>query len=79
MLTLGVLFLALALAVGCSSDEDEPTAAAAPASATAAATSAYWQPTTDFYGAPVYGGHLRINYEDPLEHANLWALTAASP
>lgn len=72
MLTLGVLFLALALAVGCSSDEDEPTAAAAPASATAAATPAYWQPTTDFYGAPVYGGHLRINYEDPLEHANLW-------
>ena len=30
----------------------------------------YWRPPTDFYGDPVYGGTLRINYEDPLEHAN---------
>ena len=32
----------------------------------------YWQPDTGFYGQPVYGGTLRINYEDPLEHANAW-------
>jgi len=32
----------------------------------------YWKPPTDFYGDPVYGGTLRINYEDPLEHANAW-------
>ncbi|MFQ6028723.1 MAG: ABC transporter substrate-binding protein, partial [Dehalococcoidia bacterium] len=32
----------------------------------------YWKPPTSFYGEPVYGGTLRINYEDPLEHANMW-------
>ena len=32
----------------------------------------YWQPPKAFYGEPVYGGTLRINYEDPLEHANVW-------
>ena len=32
----------------------------------------YWSPPTAFYGEPVYGGTLRINYEDPLEHANVW-------
>ena len=32
----------------------------------------YWKPPTDFYGDPVSGGHIRINYEDPLEHANSW-------
>ena len=32
----------------------------------------YWKPPTAFYGEPVYGGTLRINYEDPLEHANVW-------
>ena len=32
----------------------------------------YWKPPTSFYGEPVYGGTLRINYEDPLEHANVW-------
>ena len=32
----------------------------------------YWNPPTDFYGEPVYGGNLRINYEDPLEYANIW-------
>ncbi|MDE2842566.1 MAG: ABC transporter substrate-binding protein, partial [Chloroflexota bacterium] len=26
----------------------------------------------DFYGDVVYGGTLRVNYEDPLEHANAW-------
>ena len=32
----------------------------------------YWNPPTDYYGNPVYGDTLRINYEDPLEHANVW-------
>ncbi len=32
----------------------------------------YWKPPTAFYGEPLYGGTLRINYEDPLEHANVW-------
>ena len=32
----------------------------------------YWKPPTSFYGDPVYGGTIRINYEDPLEHANVW-------
>ena len=32
----------------------------------------YWKPPTDFYGQPMYGGTLRVNYEDPLEHANAW-------
>ena len=32
----------------------------------------YWKPPTAYYGDPVYGGTLRINYEDPLEHANVW-------
>ena len=26
----------------------------------------------DFYGDVTYGGTLRVNYEDPLEHANAW-------
>ena len=33
----------------------------------------YWQPHTDFYGEPIYGGRLRINYEYPLDHANIWS------
>jgi ABC-type transport system substrate-binding protein len=32
----------------------------------------YWKPPTDFYGQPVYGGTLRVIYEDPLEHGNVW-------
>ena len=32
----------------------------------------YWNPPTDFYGEPIYGGTLRINYEDPLDHGNAW-------
>ena len=39
---------------------------------TAATTPNYWQPPVEFYGNPVYGGELRINYEDPLDHANIW-------
>ena len=38
----------------------------------------YWKPPTDFYGDPVYGGTLRINYEDPLEHANVWGARTGS-
>jgi peptide/nickel transport system substrate-binding protein len=39
----------------------------------------YWQPDTEFYGQPVYGGTLRVNYEDPLEHSNAWgAATGAA-
>ena len=60
-----------------------PTAAppAAPPEGVAIATAgakhapsfaSYWKPDTGFYGQPVYGGTLRINYEDPLEHANVW-------
>ena len=30
------------------------------------------QNVADFYGEVTYGGTLRINYEDPLEHANAW-------
>ncbi|MCH7746222.1 MAG: ABC transporter substrate-binding protein, partial [Chloroflexi bacterium] len=71
----------MAFAIACSSEEDEPTPVATTAAASAptavvaepvAATPDYWNPPTAFYGEPVYGGHLRINYEDPLEHANLW-------
>ena len=74
------LLLALAFAIACGSDEEEAPAAApapappaaAPGAPVAAATPAYWNPPTGFYGDPVYGGTIRINYEDPLEHANLW-------
>ena len=31
-----------------------------------------WNPPTNFYGEPVYGGTLRINFDEPLEHANVW-------
>jgi len=39
----------------------------------------YWKPPTDVYGEPISGGHLRVIYEDPLEHANSWgAATGAA-
>ena len=38
----------------------------------------YWNPPMDNYGEPVYGGTLRINYEDPLEHANTWGAGTGS-
>ncbi len=68
----------------------EPTAAPAPMEkpaeemmakpeSGAMAFAEYWNPPTDYYGEPVYGGVLRVNYEDPLEHANDWgAATGAS-
>lgn len=47
----------------------------------------YWNPPTDFYGEPVYGGTLRVNYEDPLQsstvshlqHANVWGALPSDP
>ncbi len=76
------LLLALAFAIACGDDDEAapvvappaaaPPAAAPPVAAPMPATPAYWNPPTDFYGEPVYGGTIRINYEDPLEHANLW-------
>jgi hypothetical protein len=39
----------------------------------------YWKPPTDYYGQPVYGGTRRINFEDPLEHANIWGPLALPP
>ena len=38
----------------------------------------YWSPPVDYYGEPVYGGTLRINYEDPLEHANTWGAASGA-
>ena len=61
-----------------------PTAvpAAAPEVVTAADSAPvfadYWKPPTDYYGEPVYGGHIRINYEDPLEHANSWGASTGA-
>ena len=45
---------------------------------TAPAFAEYWTPDTSFYGEPVYGGTLRINYEDPLEHANTWGASTGA-
>lgn len=45
----------------------------------APAFSEYWKPPTEYYGAVVSGGTLRVNYEDPLDHANTWgAFTGTS-
>lgn len=49
-----------------------PAGAAVAAPREAPSFESYWKPNTDFYGQPKYGGTLRINYEDPLEHANVW-------
>ncbi len=38
----------------------------------------YNKPPTDFYGEPVYGGTLRINYHEPLEHANVWGAASGA-
>ena len=50
----------------------EPSATPTPTPSSSPAIPSYWSPPTDYYGEPVYGGTLRINYEDPLEHANVW-------
>ena len=83
--TLAVLVLA---AAACSAEATAtpapapaamPTAAPTPAAESTAKPEAgsvafanYWNPPTEHYGQPVYGGTLRISYEDPLEHANVW-------
>ncbi len=51
---------------------DEPGEGMMMAPTHAPSFSEYWNPPTDFYGEPVYGGTLRINYEDPLDHGNTW-------
>ncbi len=38
----------------------------------------YWQPPTSVYGEPVRGGHLRVIYEDPLDHANAWGASTGT-
>ena len=38
----------------------------------------FWNPPTEFYGEPVYGGTLRVIYEDPLEHANSWGASTGA-
>jgi peptide/nickel transport system substrate-binding protein len=38
----------------------------------------YWQPPTAVYGEPVRGGHLRIIYEDPLDHGNAWGASTGT-
>lgn len=54
-----------------------PAPVAAPKAAPSFAE--YWKPPTAYYGQPVYGGEFRLNYEDPLEHANVWgAFTGAA-
>ena len=66
----------------------EPTAAPAPMEQPADSMMAkaehapafadYWKPRTDYYGEPKYGGTIRINYEDPLEHANTWGASSGT-
>jgi peptide/nickel transport system substrate-binding protein len=34
--------------------------------------SEHWNPPIRFYGEPVQGGHLRVIYEEPLDHGNAW-------
>ena len=51
---------------------------AAPTGRATNVTPDYWNPPTAFYGQPVYGGELIINFEDPLEHANTWGAYTAT-
>ncbi|MFQ6029345.1 MAG: ABC transporter substrate-binding protein, partial [Dehalococcoidia bacterium] len=55
-----------------------PEADAMAGSKTAPEFADYWNPPTEVYGEPVYGGTLRINYEDPLEHANSWGASTGA-
>ena len=88
------LWAVLAVACGADPTEAPlPTATAIPTTLTPIPTPAptpeatrkvassfadYWNPPTDFYGQPVYGGTVRINYEDPLEHANTWGASTGA-
>jgi ABC-type transport system substrate-binding protein len=38
----------------------------------------FWQQPTSVYGEPVQGGHLRIIYEDPLDHGNAWGASTGA-
>ena len=38
----------------------------------------YWEPATDFYGQPVYGGTLRINTHSELSNGNIWGASEAA-
>lgn len=50
----------------------KPTEIALGGGETKVAFADYWQPPTAIYGEPTSGGHLRIIYEDPLDHGNAW-------
>lgn len=38
----------------------------------------FWQPPTSVYGQPVRGGELRVIYEDPLDHGNVWGAASGA-
>ena len=38
----------------------------------------YWEPATDFYGQPVYGGTLLINTHSELSNGNIWGASEAA-
>jgi len=55
-----------------------PAPAMAPVASGTNATPDYWNPPTAFYGQPLYGGEMIVNFEDPLEHANTWGAYTAT-
>jgi peptide/nickel transport system substrate-binding protein len=55
-----------------------PAPAMAPVASTSNATPDYWNPPSAFYGQPLYGGEMIVNFEDPLEHANTWGAYTAT-
>jgi hypothetical protein len=56
-----------------------PVVSAKPGIEYAPSFAQYWQPPTAVYGEPVKSGTLRVIYENPLEHGNVWgAATGAA-
>ena len=55
-----------------------PVVVAAAPTAGTNVTPDYWNPPTAFYGQPLYGGEMIVNFEDPLEHANTWGAYTAT-
>ncbi len=55
-----------------------PTATPEPIRLRSADNPWYYNPPTEIYGEPVFGGTLRINYHEPLEHANVWGLASGA-